>query len=122
MYSNLPLKNTRSNSDGTVKSFENYYDVPVQLDQNTLTAMIGWLESKGFQNEAAEIISITILTQARRDNINPMTLLESVKQLDQTQLSRIVAEILNYNRFKTSTLGVVQDITPVDNVKRTILL
>jgi vacuolar-type H+-ATPase subunit I/STV1 len=36
-------------------------------------------------------------------------------------LGNLVAEILNYNRFKTSVLGSIQNITPVDSVKRNIL-
>ena len=38
------------------------------------------------------------------------------------ELSAIVAEILNYNRFKTSSLGVVTAVEPVEFVRRNIVV
>jgi hypothetical protein len=121
-YTNLPLsQSTESSSDPTNKVLGQFYDVPVQLDQNVLTAMIGMLENRGFSSYSAETISITIMIQAVRDNFNPMTILESMKKLDENDLSQIISEVLNYNRFKTSVLGSIQKVTPVDAVRRNIL-
>jgi len=121
-YTNLPLKQAdSSSSDPTNKTLSQFYDIPVQLDQNVLVAMIGMLENRGFSSYSAESIAITIMVQAVRDNYNPMTILESMKKLNENDLSQIIAEVLNYNRFKTSVLGSVQKITPVDSVKRNIL-
>jgi hypothetical protein len=122
MYTNLPIKQKpSSSSDVSNKTLAEFNDLPVELDQETLVAMKGMLSNRGFSDEAAESISITILIQAVRDNYNPMTILDSMKKLKENDLSQIVAEILNYNRFKTSVLGSIQNITPVDSVKRNIL-
>jgi hypothetical protein len=122
MYTNLPIKQKpSSSSDVSNKALAEFNDLPVELDQETLVAMKGMLSNRGFSDEAAESISITILIQAVRDNYNPMTILDSMKKLKENDLSQIVAEILNYNRFKTSVLGSIQNITPVDAVKRNIL-
>ena len=122
MYTNLPIKQKpSSSSDVSNKALAEFNDLPVELDQETLVAMKGMLSNRGFSDEAAESISITILIQAVRDNYNPMTILDSMKKLKENDLSQIVAEILNYNRFKTSVLGSIQSITPVDSVKRNIL-
>lgn len=122
MLTNLPIKNkTASSSDATNKNFDQYNDIPVQLDQVTLTAMKGMLASRGFGEESAETIAITIMIQAKRDSYNPMVVLDSMKTLNETELSQLVSEILNYNRLKTSVLGSIQKITPVDNVKRNII-
>jgi hypothetical protein len=122
MYTNLPIKQKpSSSSDVSNKTLAEFNDLPVELDQETLVAMKGMLSNRGFSDEAAESISITILIQAVRDNYNPMTILDSMKKLKENDLSQIVAEILNYNRFKTSVLGSIQNITPVDAVKRNIL-
>ena len=122
MYTNLPIKSTpKSSSDQTNKTFEQYHDLPVQLDQNTLVAMQGFLENRGFSKESSELISITILLQASREGYNPMSIIETMKQLGDNDLSQVIAEILNFNRFKTSVLGSVQRVSPVDNVKRNIL-
>ena len=120
--SNLPPATaTESSSDLTNKALSQYNDVPVELDHNVMTAMIGMLENRGFSNDSAESISITIMIQARRDGYNPITVLESMKKLGENDLSQLLSEILNYNRLKTSVLGSVQQITPVDNVKRNIV-
>ena len=122
IYSNLPPATaTESSSDLTNKALSQYNDVPVELDHNVMTAMIGMLENRGFLNDSAESISITIMIQARRDGYNPITVLESMKKLGENDLSQLLSEILNYNRLKTSVLGSVQQITPVDNVKRNIV-
>jgi hypothetical protein len=122
MLTNLPIKKTSaSSSDATTKNFDQYNDIPVQLDQVTLTAMKGMLANRGFGEESAETIAITIMMQAKRDNYNPMNILDSMKTLGETELSQLVSEILNYNRLKTSVLGSIQKITPVDNVKRNII-
>lgn len=122
MYTNLPIKQQpTSSSDLSNKSLAQFNDIPVELDQNTLVAMKGMLSNRGFSDEAAESIATTILIQAKRDNYNPMTILDSMKNLGENDLSQIIAEVLNYNRFKTSVLGSIQNITPVDAVKRNIL-
>jgi hypothetical protein len=122
MYTNLPIKQKpSSSSDLSNKTLAGFNDIPVQLDQNTLTAMKGMLSNRGFSDEAAESIAITISIQAVRDNYNPMTILDSMKKLNENDLSQIIAEVLNYNRFKTSVLGSLQKISPVDAVKRNIL-
>ncbi len=122
IYSNLPPKTTSgSSSDLTNKNLNLYIDLPIQLDNETLTAMKGLLSSKGFSPESAENISITIMMQAKRDNFNPMNVLDSMKGLGEIEMSQLVSEILNFNRFKTSVLGSVQATTPVDVVKRNIL-
>ena len=82
--------------------------------------MIGFLESRNFSRDSAEVISLTILTQAKRENYNPMALIETMKTLNDVEMSTIVAEVLNFNRFKTSMLGSVQNVAPVDNVRRNI--
>lgn len=122
IYSNVPLKKPEETSSSkTTKTFNQYYDVPVQLDQNVLTAMVGFLEKRGFNNTSAESIAITIMIQAKRDNYNPMAILESMKKLSENDLSQIISEILNYNRFKSSVLGKVQQTVVVENVQRNIV-
>jgi hypothetical protein len=123
IYSNLPPATaTASSSDATNNEFNQYNDVPIQFDHNVLTAMKGMLENRGFSSDSSESISITIMIQSKRDGYNPMTVLESMKKLDENDLSQLLSEILNYNRLKTSVLGSVQKITPVDNVKRNIVV
>jgi hypothetical protein len=122
MYTNIPPKQAAgSASDLSNKNLNQYNDLPVQLHNDTLTAMKGLLSNKGFSDESAENIAITIMMQAKRDSFNPMNVLDSMKTLGNVELSQLVSEILNFNRFKTSVLGTTQNITPVEVVKRNIL-
>jgi len=121
MYTNIPSDRSSSSSDKTLKTFNQQSSFVTQLDPAVLTMMTGFLESRNFSQETAEIISIAILKQAKQDGYNPMQILETIKGIGQTELSGIVAEILNYNRFKTSSLGVVSIVEPVNFVKRNIV-
>jgi hypothetical protein len=122
MYTNIPPKQAAgSASDLSNKNLNQYNDLPVQLHNDTLTAMKGLLSNKGFSDESAENIAITIMMQAKRDSFNPMNVLDSMRTLGNVELSQLVSEILNFNRFKTSVLGTTQNITPVEVVKRNIL-
>lgn len=120
MLTNIPFEVSKSSSDSTLKTLREFNTVQTQLDNNVLTAMIGYLEKNGFINGSAETISIAILTQAKKDGYNAMQLLDTLKTLNGVELSSVVAEILNYNRLKTSSLGIIQQILPVDNVRRNI--
>lgn len=121
MYTNIPIEKPTSSSDSTLKTFNNYNTAPTQLNNNTLIAMKGILETRGFSTDSAENIAIAILAQAKQDGYNPMVILETVKGLGQAELSSLVAEILNNNRYKTSNLGVIQSVIPVEYVKRNII-
>jgi hypothetical protein len=121
MYTNIPIEKPTSSSDNTLKTFNTYNSQPTQLNNNTLIAMKGILETRGFNIGTSENIAIAILAQAKADGYNPMVILETVKGLGQAELSALVAEILNNNRFKTSSLGVIQTVIPVENVQRNIL-
>ena len=119
---NIPDQKATSSSDKTIQVFNQYNSRPLELNSSALTAMTGFLESKGFGSDSAESLSITILTQAKADGYNPFTILETMKSLSNVELSSFVGEIINYNRLKTSTLGKTQKITPVDDVSRNILI
>jgi hypothetical protein len=118
MYSNIPI--TKVNND-TVEAFENYFSSPVEINTSVLAAMTAYFTSRGFGQVAAESIAVTIITQARQDDYNPMQILDTLRGLDTVELSAIVSEILNYNRFKTSSLGYAQTIVPNEEVYRNII-
>jgi hypothetical protein len=117
-YTNLPINNK---SNATVQVFDRYYSKPIELNSTALTAMTGYLEKKGFGSEAAELISIAVLKQAKADGYSPFTVFDTIKGLDGPQLTTFIGQILNWNRLSTSTLGTIQKITSVDDIQRNIL-
>lgn len=115
---NLPLDSTKNS---TVESFNNYYSKPIEVDSNVLAAMQGYFVAKGFGEVAAESISTTIIYQAKQDGYNPMQILDTLKGLTDVDLSGLVAEILNYNRLASSSLGYSQPFKPNPEISRNII-
>jgi hypothetical protein len=111
-----------SSSDPTVKTFNNFYQIPIQLDNTVLIAIQSYFESRGFSAGAAESVGIIILSQATKDGLNALTILDTLRGLTDVQISALVGEILNYNRFKTSSLGITNTVIPADEIQRNILL
>jgi hypothetical protein len=70
-----------------------------------IDAVITFFEKRDFDKSAAITVGTTLLQQAKIDNVNIFKLLDTLKGLNEVQLSAVVTEILNYNRAKTSTLG-----------------
>jgi hypothetical protein len=120
-YGNIPDNKTPSSSDQTVEVFNNYYKLPVTVNNNELMALIGFFQSKGFEPVAAESAATTILIQAVKDGYNAMQIMDTLKSLGSVEISGLVAEILNFNRLKTSFLGVAGYFSPSDEVKRNVL-
>jgi hypothetical protein len=85
--------------------FDRYFTKPINVSSNDLDTVVAFFENRGFDNSAAMSVAVVLLQQAKLDNINVFSLLETLKGLKELQLSVVVAEVLNYNRKRTSTLG-----------------
>jgi hypothetical protein len=103
-YNNLPFE-TVLNSNSTVQSFDSYYNKPIELSAGVFNAVTAFFTKRGFDPQAAQAIAVIIIQQAKKDNYNPMTILDTISGYDSAQISALVTEILNYNRYKSSFLG-----------------
>lgn len=119
IYSNLPANKVQA--DATVQAFDNYYLAPIELSASTLAAMIGFFTQRGFDPTSAETVAVVIMKQAKRDNYNPMQILDTLSGINTVEISALVAEILNYNRVKTSFLGYSKEFTPHEEVQRNVI-
>ena len=117
-YSNIPVSTSQNQ---TVQAFDSYMEAPVEINSSVLAAMKGYFTNRDFGEVAAESIAVTIIRQAKQDGYNPMQILDTLKGLDNVQLSGLVSEILNYNRFKSSSLGYAQDSQPNPEILRNII-
>lgn len=122
IYNNIPSERTASSSDQTLQVFNQYYQAPMELNGATLTAMQGFFESRGFDPVAADSIALVILQQATKDKINAMEIMDTLSGLSAVDISALVGEILNYNRFKTSSLGLQQNTVAADDIIRNIII
>lgn len=118
-YTNLP-SNAIANTSGR-QAFVNFFSSPLEIDSNTLDAMAGFFTSKGFDNNAAISLSSVLIAQSKKDNINPLTLIDTLKGFNTVELNSLIAEIINYNRYKTSFLGFGPLFSPNPEVSRNIL-
>ena len=121
MYNNVPVKKTALSSDLTVKVFDQYYQVPVDLNNNELIAMTGFFEKRGFNRDSAESTALVILQQAKKDNYSAMQIMDTLDGISNVEISGLVAEILNFNRFKSSLIGISQLVSPAEEVTRQII-
>ena len=102
MASNLPS----TNSDGDVKQFfDKFFIHEITFPSNQIDAVVGFFLKHGFDPESARSTSVVLLNQARLDNVNVFQLVDTLKKLNEVQLSQVVAQILNSYREKTSLLG-----------------
>ena len=113
---NLPPKQDTSSSDKVNRYFSTYFGYQLEFPSNDVDAVIGFLENKGFDKVAAQSTGSVLLQQAKIDGIKVFELLDTLKSLDRVQLSFTVAQVLNFNRQKTSTLGfkVANHETPLE--------
>lgn len=91
--------------DATKKFFDNYYNQEINYKAEEVDAVIGYFLKRGFEKVAAVNTASVLLQQANQDQVNVFALLDTLKGISDVQLSNIVAQILNLNRSKTSTLG-----------------
>jgi hypothetical protein len=96
---------TTQDSELTKKFFNNYYNTEISYSASEVDAVIGYFLKRGFEQTAAINTASVLLQQAHIDNIKVFQLLDTLKGVNDIQLSNIVAQILNLNRSKTSTLG-----------------
>ena len=104
--SSLPIPNISKRSDkGVQLFFDTYYNTQINLLDNELSVVISFFEEAGFEKTAAVAVGTVLLRQAKNENIKIFELIDTLKTLDGTKLSSVVAEILNYNRKRTSVVG-----------------
>ena len=104
--SSLPIPNISKRSDkGVQLFFDTYYNTQINLLDNDLSVVISFFEEAGFEKTEAVAVGTVLLRQAKNENIKIFELIDTLKTLDGTKLSSVVAEILNYNRKRTSVVG-----------------
>lgn len=102
---NLPPADKKDSARATKLFFDTYGEAPLELNAVDIDAAISFFSKRGFGDEAAVIVSATLLKQAKLDNVPIFKLLDSLTQFDGLQLSILIGEILNNNRSPTSVLG-----------------
>jgi hypothetical protein len=116
---NLPSQQIEDSAAGTKLFFDSYGQDPLEFNSNDVDVTLGFFEKKGFGSESARVLSVTLLKQAKIDGTPISKILDSLRSVDQLQLSQLVGEILNNNRASISTLGF-RTIPVIPNQSRNI--
>ena len=120
--SNLPVDQSVDTSRDVRLFFNNYFNEPITFPAGEIDAVVGFFKKRGFDDLASNSTSIVLLQQAKIDSVEVFQLLDTLKDLSDIQLSAVVAEVLNYNRQKNSTLGYRQQDTSELLEKRNVLV
>ena len=113
MATNLPSQPIEDSAAGTKLYFDSYGEAALEFAANDVTLTQAFFESKGFDNDAATTVAMTLLRQAKIDGTPIGEILDTLKTFNGIQLSQIVGEILNNNRVSTSILGFrTADVKP----------
>ena len=104
MAGNLPINQTGSGED-VKQFFDKFFQHQVTFPSNQIDAVVGFFLKHGFDADSARSTGIVLLNQARVDNVNVFQLIDSLKKLNDVQLSQVVAQVLNAYREKVSLLG-----------------
>lgn len=105
---NLPQNSIPTDSATKMKQFfDSYYNKPIAFPAGESEAVLGFFTTRGYELSAASALTATLLKQARAESppVSVFQLLDKLKGLNQTQLSQVIVEILNYNRVPISILG-----------------
>jgi hypothetical protein len=119
---NLP-DNTKNTTPESVKSFfAKSYSQPISFPAGEIDATVAFFTKRDFDQLTAGTLAVVMLTQARQENVDVFTLLDTLKGLTDVQLSQVVTQVLNSSRDKTSILGY--RTSPVSNTfeSRNILI
>lgn len=106
MNNGLPIKSVSKKSDEDTRLFfDKYLTRTINFNDNDLNSVVGFFEKKGFDKASAISVGLVLLQQAKLDNVKIFKLLDTLSGYEELQLSAIVAEVLNYNRKRTSAIG-----------------
>jgi hypothetical protein len=114
MSTNLQID---SKSKETKTFFNQYYNVELSYPSNEVDAVVTFFTRRGFTKTAATSVSTALLQQAKLENVPVFEVLDTLKGLDDVQISGVVAEVINANRPKTSAVGSTNNnkIQSLDN-------
>lgn len=88
------------------KFFDNYFNKELSFPSNQVDAVTAFFEKRGFAPASAASVSSVLLKQAKIDGIPIFKLLDSLGNLDNLKLSKVVLDTINANRQSTSELGL----------------
>lgn len=110
---NLPTTTTGDSSEQVRQFFDKFYQSTVSFPAAQIDATVAFFLKRGFDEDSARSTAIVLLNQARIDGVEIFQILDTMKGLNDVQMSQVVAQILNAYRESTSLLGI--RVAPASN-------
>ena len=95
VQTSLPPKEQKT-EQRVVEFFDQYFSKPIEVSANDYDAVISFFEKRGFDKTASASVGQAILTQAKLDEVNVFQLIDTLKGYTEVQLSKVVAQVLNF--------------------------
>ncbi len=117
--SSLPNDKKTDKANDTSRLLNRYYNQEIYYTPSEVDAVIGYFQKRGFDQVAAINTAAIILQQAGVDKIPVFELLDTLKGINDVQLSNVIAQILNLKRSSCSTIGyriTVPNLTEQRNI------
>jgi hypothetical protein len=110
-------------SSSEVKEFFNkYFSESISYSATQVDSVVGFFLKRGFNESSATGVATVLLQQAKIDDVNVFTLLDTLKGLDEVQISSLVGEIVNFNRYKVSVIGIKTAFPETKQEQRNIVV
>jgi hypothetical protein len=121
MILNAPTNLNTSGYTKTTSYFNNYFQLPLEIDQNINDSILSYFEQQTGNKESAKILVQSVIETAKQQREDPLQTLNRFMQLPMGDLNVILALYLNNSRVNTSFLGVKTPTQTNTYVTRTII-
>jgi hypothetical protein len=103
------------------KYFNNYYDIPPAVSSNIDAAIIAYFQTITENKDSARALASAVIYTSAKQGVNPMETLKEFQNLPDNELNEYTAMFLNFERERTSFLGIVNRPQVNQYITRTIL-
>jgi hypothetical protein len=121
-YAEEEKKLSQDSAKETKQFFDRYFTKQINLTSNEVDTVVGFFTKRKFTKDAAISVATVILEQAKAENKNVFTLVDTLAGLSEVQLSQLVSAILNNNRSKISALGYKNSFEKATTENRNVRL
>ena len=119
IFSNQEIKKSNLKAD-LVEFLDAIGQERIELNANEYEATKAFFIDRDYDEASAEATAYILMIQAKKDNADIMSVLDTLRPATPVVISQLVTEILNAYRYKTSVLGYKNDKTTLGNVSRNI--
>jgi ADP-ribosylglycohydrolase len=117
---NLPSKTIQDSAARTKLFFDTYGETPLEFNAVDVDSTVGFFQKRGFSDDASQTLAMSLLKQAKLEAISVQSILDTIKNFDDSQIGALVSEVLNNNRPATSTLGYRQQLESVSKQRNVV--